>query len=217
MSARIVLADDHTIMREGLKALLAEAPGLEVVGEADNGRAAAQLARRLSPDVVIMDVAMPDMNGIEATRRIRSEVPQVKVIGLSLHAERRPVTRMLGAGASGYLLKGGAFQELVSAIHAVMAGQTYLSPAIAAIVAEECVRKVSAGDSSTYSLLTPREREVLQLVAEGNSTKQIALELHVSVKTVETHRSRVMAKLRIHSIAELTKYAISEGLTSLES
>ncbi len=217
MSTRIVLADDHKIMREGLRSLLATAPGLEVVGEADNGRTAVQLARRLSPDVVVMDVAMPDLNGVEATRMIRSEVPHVKVIALSLHAERRFVTRMLRAGASGYLLKGCAFQELVDAIRVVMAKQTYLSPAIATIVAEECVQSPTAGESSTFSLLTPREREVLQLVAEGNSTKDIASGLHVSVKTVETHRSRVMAKLRIRSIAELTKYAISEGLTSLEA
>ncbi len=216
MSIRILLVDDHKIMRDGLRTLLAQQSDMEVVAEADTGRRAVSLAKELDPDVVIMDVGMPELNGIEAARRIRHESPEVKVIALSMHSDRRFVAGMLGAEASGYLLKDCAFEELARAIHTVMSGQIYVSPGIAKTVLEDYVRTVSSS-GGTRPTLSPREREVLQLLAEGRSTKQIAHALSVSVKTVETHRAQVMEKLDIHSIAELTKYAIREGLTSLES
>jgi DNA-binding NarL/FixJ family response regulator len=216
MGIRIILADDHKIMRDGLRALLEKESGMEVIAEAQNGRKALQLAREASPDVVIMDIGMPDLNGIEATRRIVSDVPGVKVIGLSMHSDRRFVAGMLSAGASGYLLKDCAFEELSFAVRAVVVGQTYLSPRVAGIVVEDYVRSLSKTKGSPSSPLTDREREVLQLLTEGKTTKQIALDLDVSVKTVEVHRGQVMKKLGIGSIAELTKYAIREGLTSLE-
>ncbi len=212
MSIGVLLADDHRIIRQGLRSLLEKQPDMEVVAEAENGRTAVQLARRLSPDVVVMDIAMPDLNGIEATQQIIAEAPGVKIVALSMHSDKRFVARMLKAGASGYLLKDCAFEELARAIRTVAVNQIYLSPGIAGVVVEDFVRHVSETDSS----LTPREREVLQLLAEGSSTKEIAARLQVSVKTVETHRRHIMEKLDIHTIAELTKYAIRQGLTSLE-
>lgn len=215
MSIRILLADDHKIVREGIRALLEKQPNMEVVAEAEDGRTAVRLARDLSPDVVVMDIGMPALNGIEATRQIVSELPGVKVVALSMHSNRRFVARMLKAGASGYLLKDCAFEELIRAVRAVAAGQLYLSPEITGVVVENYVRHLQEIDLAP-SDLTPREREVLQLLAEGKSIKQIASTLHVSVKTVGTHRQHLMQKLDIHSTAELTKYAIRAGLTSLE-
>jgi two-component system response regulator NreC len=212
MSIRVLLADDHKIVRQGLRSLLEKQHGMEVIAEAEDGRTAVQLARKLSPDVVVMDIAMPDLNGIGATRQIIAEAPGVKVVALSMHSDKRFVTRMLRAGASGYLLKDCAFEELARAISAVVANQIYLSLGIAGVVVEDYVRHVP----ETGPSLTPRECEVLQLLAEGSSTKEIAARLHVSVKTVETHRRHIMEKLDIHTIAELTKYAIREGLTSPE-
>lgn len=217
MSTRILLADDHKITREGLRSLLDKQPDMEVVAEAEEGRTAVRLACKLLPNVVIMDVTMPDLNGVEATRRIVSESPDVKVIALSMHSDSLFVTEMLQSGASGYLLKDCAFEELARAIRTVVAGQTYLSPGISGVVVNDylhCLSKVEFSDSDA---LTDREREVLQLLAEGKSTKQIALKLHISVKTVETHRRQIMNKLDIHTVAELTKYAIRKGLTSLET
>jgi len=214
VSVKILLADDHKIVRDGLRALIEGQPGMEVAGEAENGRAAVRLARDLSPDAVVMDVAMPDLNGIEATRQIVAEGAGARVIALSMHSDRRFVAEMLKAGASGYLLKDCAFEELTQAIQVVMGGQTYLSPGIASVVVEDYVRH--AGEGADAVGLTAREREVLQLLAEGRSTKQIASRLHVSAKTVETHRQRLMEKLNLHSIADLTKYAVRAGLTSLE-
>ena len=216
MSIRIVLADDHKILRAGLRAMIVEQPDMEVVGEAENGRTAVNLTRELSPDVVIMDIGMPDLNGIEATRQIVAEVPSVKIIGLSMYSDRRYVAGLFGAGASGYLLKDIEFEELIEAIQAVVAGQVYVSSGVTGIVIEDYVHRVSGTENGGISALTPREREVLQLLVEGRSTKQIAYELGVSIKTVESHRHRVMEKLDLHNIADLTKYAIRAGLTSLE-
>lgn len=217
MSTRILLADDHKIMREGLRSLLDKQPDIKVVGEAEEGRTTVRLVTDLSPDVVIMDIEMASLNGIDATRQIVAKTPKVKVIALSVHSDRRFIAEMLKAGASGYVLKDCSFEELVQAIRAVMANRIYLSPGIADRVIKDYVRFLPHADFSVFSILTEREREVLQLIAEGKSTKKIALSLHVSVKTVETHRQRIMNKLDIHSIAELTKYAIREGLTSIES
>lgn len=216
MKLRILLADDHKIVREGLRTLIEKQPGTEVVGEADSGRMALKLTRELKPDVVIMDITMPDLNGIEATRQIHSEIPGVKVIALSMHSDKRLVAGILMAGASGYLLKEDCDSgELARAIRAVATNQTYLSPKIGEVVIKDYVRHLSMNTSSPFSILTPRECEVLQLLAEGKNTKEIASSLHVSVKTVETHRNKIMEKLDIRSIAELTKYAIRERLTPL--
>lgn len=212
---KVLLADDHKIVRDGLRNLLEKQQDITVAGEAEDGREALQLARKLSPDVVIMDIAMPDLNGIEATRQILSEIQNVKIVALSMHSDKRYVSEMLKAGASAYLLKDCAFEELITAIRTIMKGKIYLSPGIAGVVIEDYIRKGSKTDSSVFSLLSDREREVLQLMAEGRTTKEIAEHLYVSVKTVETHRTNIMTKLDIHSIAELTKYAIREGLTSL--
>ena len=217
MSIKILIADDHRIMRSGLRSLLDKEPDMEVVAEAENGRMTVQLARKLSPDVVIMDITMPDLNGIEASRQILSEAPDVKVVALSMHSGEQFVAGMLGAGASGYLLKDCALGELCLAIRAVVANQSYLSPEIAGIVVETYRRELSRAEPSDSPVLTPREREVLQLVAEGNSSKKIASLLHVSVKTVEAHRHQMMHKLNIHTVAELTKYAIINGIMSLET
>ena len=175
-----------------------------------------RLTQRLAPDVVIMDLGMPQMNGIEATREITSGNEKIKVVALSMHSDKRFVLQMLKAGASAYLLKDSAFEELITAIKTVMSHQSFLSPKITDVVLKEYLQTVSRGDASVFSVLTHREREVLQMLAEGRSTKEIAASLNVSVKTIETHRQQIMDKLKIRSVAELTKYAIREGLTSLE-
>jgi DNA-binding NarL/FixJ family response regulator len=212
MSIRILLADDHQMMRQGLKSLLAEQPDFEVVGEAADGRNAVRLAQELSAAVVIMDVTMPDLNGVDATRQLKSEAPDVKVIGLSMHPERQFVLEMLSVGASGYLLKDCPFAELAQSIRAAVQGDVYLSPKVAGVV----VRGRGASNSA-HGALTPREREVLQQVAEGKNTKQVAQSLHISTKTVETHRRQIMEKLELFSVAELARYAIREGLTPLNA
>lgn len=216
MAIKVLIADDHQIVRQGLRTLLEREPDLKVVAQSEDGRTTVRLARELAPEVIIMDVAMPDLNGIEATRQIVTERPQVKVIALSMYADRRFVVNMLKAGASGYLLKDCAYEELVRAIRVVLAHKTYLSPGVTDIVVKDYVQGTPDQGASVFSLLSPREREVLQLMSEGKSTNQIADSLHVSVKTVETHRQQVMHKLNIHNVAGLTKYAIREGLTSVE-
>jgi DNA-binding NarL/FixJ family response regulator len=216
MSHTILLADDHNIFREGLRALIEQHDGLEVIAEAEDGRTALELTRKLRPHLAIVDVSMPGLNGIETTRRMVAEVPGVKVIALSMHSDAKLVGSMLSAGARGYLLKDCAFEELENAIHAVLANRVYLSQAITGVVVDEYLRRVSAADQSGSVVLTPKEREVLQMLAEGRSTKEISRHLHVSVKTVETHRKHIMDRLGLHSVAELTKYAVREGLTSLE-
>lgn len=235
---KVLLADDHRIVREGLKSLLSSQPDLEVVAEASDGRQAVEMARDLAPDVVVMDVAMPQLNGIEATRQLAADETGMKIVALSMHSDRRYVSEALKAGASGYVLKDGAFDELISAIRAVAADRVYLSPRVAGVVVDDYVRRLPARGGSgsaaasapghpgaeyshaarrgAFDALTPREREVLQLMAEGYATKEVAHRLHVSVKTVETHRRQMMDKLDMHSVAELTKYAIREGLTTLD-
>ena len=220
MAIRILIADDHKIVCDGLKAMLEAQPDMEIVAQADNGREAVKLAQKQKPDMIIMDVAMPDLNGLEAVRQILSNNPHIKVIALSMHADKRYVTGMLSSGASGYILKHCAFEELVHAIRIVLSNQVYLSPTIAGIVVKELAQSKSPrarqSISASPQALTSREREVLQLIAEGHSAREIALRLHLSVKTVETHRRQMMEKLEIRSIADLTKFAIREGLTSLD-
>jgi len=215
MSIGVLLVDDHAIIREGLRSLLEKQPDMEVVADTDEGRKAVDLVREISPDVVIMDVTMAGLNGIEATRLITSEFPEVKVIALSIHSQRRFIADMLSAGAAGYILKECLFDELVQAIQAVAVGGRYLSPRIADVVVDDYVKRLSTTIDSPLSALTGREREVLQLVAEGKSTKEIALELHVSTKTIEANRRQIMEKLTAHSLAELTKCAARVGLTTL--
>lgn len=216
MSIHIILADDHKIVRDGLRPLLEKQFDMDVVGEAEDGRTTVQLVRERSPDVVIMDVAMPDLNGIEATRQIMAEAPGVKVIALSMHSNRQIVVNMLRSGASGYLLKNCAFRELISAIRTVVANQIYLSPQIAGLGVEDYMRRLRGTEAPVSSVLTDREREVVQLLAEGHTNREIASELHLSVRTIENHRQQIMQKLDVHTIAGLTKYALREGLTSLE-
>ncbi|HOG17102.1 MAG: Oxygen regulatory protein NreC [Syntrophaceae bacterium PtaU1.Bin231] len=216
MEIRVLLADDHNIFRDGLRTLIEKEAGMEVVGEAENGRKAIALAEKLLPNVIIMDVSMPDMNGIEATRKIVSAIPDVKVIALSMHSDRRFVLGMLEAGASGYLLKDCAFAELAGAIRQVVTGNTYLSPRIADVVVKGYLHKMMESSPAAVDLMTSREREILQLLAEGLTAKEIAAHVYLSIKTVETHRRNIMQKLNMRSVAELTKYAIREGLVALD-
>jgi DNA-binding NarL/FixJ family response regulator len=216
MTIRVLLVDDHEIVRQGLRALMAEEEDVELIGEAGDGREAMRLAEQLRPDVVVMDIAMPGLNGVEATRRIRELVPGLQVVALSMHADKRFVRQMLMSGASAYLRKGCKFSELITAIRNVAEGKGYLSPEIARTITEDYTRRLQPKDSSAASLLTPREREVLQLLAEGHRPKEVASMLDISVKTVSTHRRNIMDKTASKSVAELTKYAIREGLTSLD-
>jgi len=215
MGIKILLADDHRLMRQGLRALLEEQPDITVAGEAENGKLAVQLSAKLMPDIIIMDISMPGLNGIDATSQILSTCSKSKVIALSMHTERRTVLEMLNAGASGYLLKDCAFEEVIQAVRTVAENNTYLSPKITEIVIKDYVNRIPKNEFSSLSGLTTREREVLQLLSEGKKTKEIAELLRVSIKTVESYRQQLMEKLNIHSIAELTKLAIREGITSL--
>lgn len=216
MSIRVLLADDHKMTREGLRSLLQDLTEVEVVAEAQTGLEAIRLAKRHLPDVVIMDVVMPELNGIEATRRVLDECPAVKVIGLSMHSERQFVLRMLRTGASAYLLKNCGFHELAEAIRIVHRGGTYLTPAISNVLLEE-IKTVEPGDPGCGTPgLTPREREVLQLIAEAKTSKEIAVCLNLSEKTVHTHRKNIMEKLGAKNVAELTRIAIRTGISPLE-
>ncbi|HVX86131.1 MAG TPA: response regulator transcription factor [Phycisphaerae bacterium] len=212
--SRILLVDDHAIMRSGLRALLSAEPGFSVVGEAATGKDAIELVRRLLPDVVVMDVRMPDLNGIDATRQALAMHPPVKVIGLSADSNGHMAVEMLRAGALGFVRKDAAYEELIGAIRAALADRIYCNSAVIARFNAERLQASAGQSPSAFNLLSPREREHLQLIADGKSTKEIARHLHVSVKTVETHRRNLMLKLHVHSIAELTKYAIREGLTT---
>jgi two-component system, NarL family, response regulator NreC len=216
MKIKVLLADDHKIFRDGLRTLI-EKEGMEVVGEAENGRKAIKLAEKLMPSMIIMDVSMPDMNGIEATRKIIAAMPAVKIIALSMHSDRRFVLGMLEAGASGYLLKDCAFGELANAIQQVSTGNTYLSPKITDVVVKGYLNKSTDSSNKGGTLLTSREREILQLIAEGLTAKEIAAHVFLSIKTIETHRRNIMQKLNMRSTADLTKYAIREGLVSLDA
>jgi len=216
MAIRVLLAEDHQLFRQGLRSMLANDAEVEVIGEAASGRSAVELARQLVPDVVVMDISMPDLNGIDATRQIKQRSPGIQVLALSAHADRRFVTGILAAGAAGYILKDSAFEELCRAIHTVAAKQVYLSPAVAGGVVEASLRSAPADGASGADALTPRQREVLQLLAEGMNTKQMAAHMHLSVKTIETHRTQIMKRLDCQSVADLTKYAIREGLTTVD-
>ena len=215
MSLKILIADDHTIVREGLRSLLEKEPDLVVVAEAGSGSAALQLAREHHPDVVLMDINMPDMNGIDATRKIFAEPGDSRILALSMETDRRFVVEVLKAGATGYLLKDCAFAELATAIRTVARDETYLPPKIIELVIKDYLQRVPDNAANDYGRLTTRERELLQLISAGKNTKEIAFALQVSVKTVENQRQSIMKKLNLYSIAELTKYAVREGLSSL--
>jgi two-component system response regulator NreC len=217
MTIRIQLADDHMITREGLKSLIQNENHMEIVAEVDNGRSAVEKAVSLIPDVIIMDINMPGLNGIEATKQILAQHPQIKIIALSMFSERRYVMGMLKAGVSGYLLKDCAFNELLNAIETVLKGSRYLGQQITDIVVDDLLNDRPVEELSLNTSLSGREREVLQMIAEGASSIQIATRLHVSEKTISTHRRKIMTKLNINSIAGLTKFAIREGMTSLDA
>jgi DNA-binding NarL/FixJ family response regulator len=213
MSIKIILADDHAVLRHGLSESLQTVKDIEVVAQANNGHTAVQLVRELSPDLVIMDIGMPDLNGIEATRQVVKMSPTTRVIGLSMYSAKKFILEMFKAGASGYLLKDCEFDELITAIRSVASGKNYISPSISGVLLENAVGGGKNEKNSAFSALTQREREVLQLIAEGKATKQVAKRLHISPKTVEVHRLNLMNKLDIDNVAQLTKYAIQEGLT----
>jgi len=215
MAITVILADDHKIIRDGLRTLIESESGMQVIAEAENGRETIKLAKELQPSVVIMDISMPDLNGIDATREIVNSSPGIKVIALSMHSDRRFVSGMLSSGASGYLLKDCAFEELAKAIRTVVTNHTYLSPMISDIVVKSYINKSPETTTENAPSLTAREREMLQLMAEGMTAKEIASHLFVSVKTVETHRRNIAQKLNINRAAELIKYAIREGLVTL--
>jgi DNA-binding NarL/FixJ family response regulator len=205
---RILLADDHAVVRQGFKMILAEQPDMEIIGEAGNGREALALAESLKPDIVVMDVAMPELNGIEATRRMRESVPQARVVALSMHKDSVYVREILRAGARGYLLKDSVAADLVSAVRSVARGEGYISPQVSNAVLDDYRRHVT----NPVDTLTSREREVLQMLAEGKTNKEIAVILNLSVYTVDAHRGRIMEKLNLHSINELVRFAVRNGL-----
>ena len=212
---RILLADDHAVMRRGLRALLEGKDGFTVVAEANDGREAVSLAETTKPDVVVMDLTMPNLNGTEAARQITAKFPNIAVIILSMHSDESYVLRALKAGARGYLVKESAEDDLVNAIRAVNVGKAFFSPAVSKMLVEDYVRQLKDKDiEDSYELLTTREREVLQLVAEGKSNKDVANMLNLSVYTVETHRSNVMEKLNLHTVPELILYAVRKGIVS---
>jgi two-component system, NarL family, response regulator NreC len=214
-SVRILLADDHTILRKGLRLVLEREPDFSVVGEASNGREAIEAADRDHPDAIIMDIAMPILNGIEATKRITTNHPKIAVIILSVHSDEAYILRALKAGARGYLLKDSAETDLIQAVRAVAAGKAFFSPAVSKVLADDYVRQVrQRGVDDPYDLLTARERELLQLIAELKSTKDIAELLGVSPHTIDTHRGNLMQKLNVHSIPELILYAVRKGIIS---
>ncbi len=217
MKIRVLLAEDHTIVRKGLLSLLEAEEDIQVAGEAEDGRQAVSLVKKIHPDVVLMDISMPKLNGLEATRQIKKILPDVKVLILTVHTDEEYVYQILKAGASGYLVKQAAVEELIIAIKSVYKGDFFLSPSISKTVIEEYIQKAkTSGEEDRFAFLTGREREVLQLIAEGHSNKEIAYLLNISVKTVEAHRANLMAKLDIHTTAELTQYSIRKGLISPE-
>ncbi|TGU74193.1 response regulator transcription factor [Geomonas terrae] len=216
MKMKILIADDHVIVRQGLRALIDKEEDMMVSAEAGTGAEAISLTRKERPDVIVMDISMPDVNGIDATRSIMAECPEVKVLALSMESDRRFVVEVLKAGANGYVLKDAAFAELASAIRAVAAGETYLPPRVTTLLIKEYLQRIPDEVPATYENLSAREREILQLIANGSNAKEIAFAFGVSVKTVENQRHSIMKKLDLFSIAELTKYAVRQGLTSLK-
>jgi DNA-binding NarL/FixJ family response regulator len=211
----VLLADDHTLIRAGLRMVIEAQPDLSVIAEADNARDAVAMAQTLKPDVVVMDIGMPSLNGIEAARQIRASLPDTSIVILSMHSDEGYILRALKAGAKAYLLKDSAETDLSRAIHAAAAGKSFFSPAVVKVLLEDYMRKLQrTGAEDSYELLSPREREMLQLVAEGNSSKEIANLLNLSVYTVETHRSRVMQKLNLRGVPELILYAVRKGIIS---
>ena len=212
----ILIADDHRMFRQGLKSLIEKESNYTVIAEASNGKQAVELCRSHSPRLVLMDISMPELTGIEATKQILQELPDTKIVALSMHADQRFVVEALKAGAAGYLLKDSAVEELLRAMAVILKGHTYLSPSITDLLVKDYIRQLDTPQAaSSYTRLTTRELQVLRQVADGRSTKEIAHALDVSVKTVETYRQQIMEKLQLHSVAELTKYAIRQGLTSV--
>lgn len=217
MGQTLFLADDHKLFRDALRPMLNRLPDLEVVGEASDGIEAFRAIRELKPDIALLDISMPGVNGIEMTRQIAAQVKETTVIILSMHADRRFVIEALKAGAQAYVLKESSIDELYAAIQAIRNKRIYLSPVLSDKILRDYVDSLDSKEQTVYELLSNREREVLQLLAEGRSTKEIAQQLHLSIKTIETHRAQIKLKLNLQSIAELTKYAIREGLVSLDS
>ena len=215
-AVRVLLAEDHVLVRTGIRALLEKIRGVEVVGEASDGHEALQLIEKLRPDIVMMDIAMPELNGLEATKYIAKEFPQVRVIILSMHASEEYARRAVRAGASGYILKGGTLAELELALKAVANRETYLTPSVSKFVLEDYSRRLNA-EVSPLDQLTPRQREILQLVAEGRTSEYIGKKLNISPKTVESHRSQIMDRLDIHDIAGLVRFAIRVGLVTVDA
>jgi len=216
MTMKILIVDDHAIVRQGLRALIDKEEDMEVTAEAATGAEAIRLARECRPDVIVMDISMPDVNGIDATRSITAESPLARVLALSMESDRRFVVEVLKAGANGYVLKDAAFAELATAIRAVASGETYLPPRVTSLLIKEYLQRIPDDVPATYENLSLREREILQLIADGSNAKEIAFAFGVSVKTVENQRHSIMKKLDLFSIAELTKYAVRQGLTSLK-
>jgi len=216
MGIRILVADNHGILRQGLQALIEKQSDMEVVGQADNGLEAVEMTRQLQPDVVLMDVTMPVLNGIEATRRIKRELPEVKILALSVHSKREFILDMVKSGASGYMLKECVLDDLVRAINTVAAGQTYLSPQVAGIVLEDITKdSIFAVGERANGILTPRERDILKFLVDGKSAKQIASELDLGIKTIEANRRGILEKTDSNNLADLTKYAIRQGLATV--
>lgn len=216
-SIKIFLADDHTIVRQGLAKLLEAEPGFEVIGEAENGREAIRKVTEIAPDIVLMDISMPLLNGIEATRHIRKALPRTKIIILSMHSHIRYISELFGMGVSGYLLKDASGDDIIKAVYAAIKGDTFLSPSISRQVVEDYISlKKSSSREDLYSKLSNREREVFQIIAEGRSTKEIAAILCISPSTVKTHRTKIMEKLEIDNISQLIQFAVRIGIINIE-